>query len=182
VRIFSREPIESIRTLACDPDSHTSVALARVILAERFGTRPEFTDLRDAHADSQIARLLIGDKVVREEPQGFPHQLDLGLAWKQLTSLPFVFATWMARERTPLGDLPPRLVTARAQGLQNIEQIITRHAASHGWRNDVAHRYLTEYLKFEIGPRQIEAIQRFHQLAVQHGTIDATLRTLRFYK
>src|SRR6266478_2379165 len=36
VRIFSRVPIERIRTLACDTDSHTSVALARIILAEEF--------------------------------------------------------------------------------------------------------------------------------------------------
>src|SRR4051794_38517029 len=26
VRIFAKQPIETIRTLACDPDSHTSVA------------------------------------------------------------------------------------------------------------------------------------------------------------
>src|SRR5439155_6836135 len=37
VRIFSRVPIEQIKTLACDTDSHTSVALARIILAEQFG-------------------------------------------------------------------------------------------------------------------------------------------------
>src|SRR5688572_8487009 len=29
VRIFSRVPIEQVTSLACDPDSHTSVALAR---------------------------------------------------------------------------------------------------------------------------------------------------------
>src|SRR5580700_5964331 len=37
VRIFSPVPIERIDSLACDPDSHTSVALAQVILAERYG-------------------------------------------------------------------------------------------------------------------------------------------------
>src|SRR4051794_40726287 len=41
VRIFSPQPIEKIRTLACDPDSHTSVALARIILADRHGIKPE---------------------------------------------------------------------------------------------------------------------------------------------
>src|SRR5438067_7958580 len=45
VRIFSRKPIEQVQTLACDTDSHTSVALARVILAETYGLRPTFTDL-----------------------------------------------------------------------------------------------------------------------------------------
>src|SRR3954469_15289607 len=45
VRIFSRVPIERITTLACDTDSHTSVALAHLILANRFGLRPQFHDL-----------------------------------------------------------------------------------------------------------------------------------------
>src|SRR6476646_8344679 len=44
VRIFSKCPVTEIRTLACDTDSHTSVALARVIFAERYGTRPAFVD------------------------------------------------------------------------------------------------------------------------------------------
>src|SRR5437870_4538763 len=33
VRLFSRVPISEIQTLACDTESHTSVALARIILA-----------------------------------------------------------------------------------------------------------------------------------------------------
>src|SRR5205823_445829 len=69
VRLFSPAPIERTTLLACDTDSHTSVALARVILAERFGLRPEFTDLpTGADAPRGAARLLIGDKVICEEP------------------------------------------------------------------------------------------------------------------
>src|SRR5262245_28204072 len=45
VRIFSPSPIDQIESLACDPESHTSVALARIVLAERFGIRPDFVDL-----------------------------------------------------------------------------------------------------------------------------------------
>src|SRR5437868_13156647 len=45
VRIFSRVPIERIKTLACDTDSHTSVALARIILAEEFDIHPRLIDL-----------------------------------------------------------------------------------------------------------------------------------------
>jgi chorismate dehydratase len=88
VRIFNRRPIDTLTMLACDPDSHTSVALARVILAETYGIRPELRDLRDPSLPPDTPRLLIGDKVITEEPEGFDHQLDLGEAWKQLTGLP----------------------------------------------------------------------------------------------
>src|ERR1700722_2889150 len=36
VRIFSPEPISKVTTLACDTDSHTSIALARILLAELY--------------------------------------------------------------------------------------------------------------------------------------------------
>ncbi|MEL7239537.1 MAG: MqnA/MqnD/SBP family protein, partial [Planctomycetota bacterium] len=90
VRIFSQTPLHEVKSLACDPDSRTSVALARIVFAERFGLRPDFVPLRSASGAPGEARLLIGDKVVCEEPVGFEHQLDLGHAWKELTGLPFV--------------------------------------------------------------------------------------------
>src|SRR4051794_14906235 len=131
VRIFSPVPIEQIRTLACDTDSHTSVALARVLLAEQYELRPEFVPLdsvREGQAAAGVAKLLIGDKVVAQEPPRslMPHQLDLGEAWKQLTGRPFLFAAWMAREGVELGDLPAVLARAKADGLAHVEQIIAR--------------------------------------------------------
>jgi chorismate dehydratase len=172
VRIFSRVPIPEIKTLACDTDSHTSVALARILFAELYGAVPEMTSLPAAgFADSSAAKLLIGDKVVCEEPAGYPHQLDLGEAWKRLTGLPFVFAAWMAREGVDLGDLPGRLRDAKGAGLADVDRIIARDAVPRGWPADVARRYLTQYLQFDVGPRHLAAIERYHALAFQHGVL-----------
>jgi chorismate dehydratase len=41
VRLFSKKPIEQIKTLSCDTDSHTSVILARIVLKELYGIAPE---------------------------------------------------------------------------------------------------------------------------------------------
>ena len=178
VRVFSAAPIEAMDVLACDPDSHTSVALARILLAERYGLRPEFVGLEAAGRYRDAARLLIGDKVVCEEPAGLPHQLDLGDAWRCLTGLPFVFAAWMARDGVDLGDLPVRLARAKRRGLEHVGQIIARHATPRGWPADTARRYLTEYLKYDIGPAQLEAIRRFHSLAARHAVLDGPPRPL----
>jgi chorismate dehydratase len=171
VRIFSPVPIEQIATLACDTDSHTSVALARILLAERFGIRPEFVPLSLAQNDSPIARLLIGDKVICQEPAGLSHQLDLGEAWKQQTGLPFVFAAWMARDGVELGDLPVRLELAKYDGCAHTDAIIARHATPLGWPVDIAREYLTERLQYSIGPAHLTAIRLFHQLAFEYGLI-----------
>lgn len=170
VRIFSRVPIGQITSLACDTESHTSVALATILLAEQYGRRPELMPLEQG-AQSAETLLLIGDKVVCEEPAGYPYQLDLGEAWKSLTGLPFVFAIWTARADVELADLASKLSAAKARGLANVTQLVERYAVPRGWPADVARRYLTEYLQFEIGPRQMEAIKVFHAMAAKHGLI-----------
>jgi chorismate dehydratase len=167
VRIFSKVPVERITSLACDTDSHTSVALARILLSEMMGLHPQLID----HGPAE-ARLLIGDKVVCEEPAGFGYQLDLGQAWKEFTGLPFVFATWVARQETELGNLPQRLEEAKRNGLRHVKEIVAEHAVPRGWPAALAMQYLTEYLKFNIESRQLEAIRLFHQLAQKHGLIE----------
>jgi chorismate dehydratase len=179
VRLFSPVPLERTRVVACDMDSHTSVALARVIFAERFKLRPKLIDLHPSDVPSDAARLLIGDKVILEEPRDLHHQLDLGEAWKQMTGEPFVFACWMARSGVDLGDLPERLRLAKNEGLEHVEEIIAEHAIPGGWPAGVARRYLLEHLKFDIGPRQLQAIRLFHRLAYQHGALDRPPRPLQ---
>ena len=172
VRLFSRTPIEQTTTLAVDPDSHTSVILARIILEKVYGLRPEVIPLARATDAAGETRLLIGDKVVTAEPQGLMYQLDLGEAWKRWTGLPFVFAVWTARADVDLVDLPARLVRARQEGLANVDALITQSATPRGWPADLARKYLTAYLKFEIGEAQLEAIRRYHALAHELGFIE----------
>ncbi len=179
VRLFSRTPIARTRVLAADTDSHTSVILARVILHKRFGLTPEIIPLDRATDAPYETRLLIGDKVVTDEPRGFDHQLDLGAAWKDLTGLPFTFAVWTARGGLDVSDLPQRLERALECGLANVEHLIQTHALPRRWPADIARRYLMEYLKFRIGPRHVEAIRRFHTMAHESGLIDRC-EALRF--
>lgn len=182
VRIFSRKPLGEVRQLACDTDSHTSVALARVVLAERYGVRPEFADFRREAAGGEDAVLLIGDKVVCEEPRGYELQLDLGAAWKGMTGLPFLFAAWMAREGVALGDLPQRLEAAKQEGRRHVDEIVTRHAVSRGWPAEVARRYLTQHMKYDVGPEYLEAMGLFHRLAARHGAIAGPPRGIEVYR
>ena len=57
--------------------------------------------------------------------------------------------------------------------MAQIEQIVSRYAIPRGWPAGLAWQYLAVFLKFEIGPRQLEAIRTFHELAAAHGIIDS---------
>ncbi|MEM8873629.1 MAG: menaquinone biosynthesis protein [Planctomycetota bacterium] len=171
VRIFSQTPLDRIDRLCCDPDSHTSVALARIVMKRLHGRVPELAPLHAVTGAPGEARLLIGDKVVCEEPVGFEHQLDLGAAWKQLTGLPFVFACWTARAGVELGDIIETLADCRTRGLGMVDELIKKHAIPRGWPPGIAHRYLTQHLHYEVGERQLEAIELYHRYAEEDGII-----------
>lgn len=184
VRVFSRVPIREIRRVHTDGDSHTSVALLEIVLEALNGRRPELSTLKTPApegAEPPETVLLIGDKVVRDEPTArlYPYQLDLGSAWKSLSGLPFVFATWLARAGEDLGELPATLRRYRERNLLRIPEIVSSHA--DGWPADLANRYLTEILRYEIGPRELESIALFWERCHALGLID-NLRPMRLYR
>lgn len=178
VRLFARVPIEQVTRVACDIESHTSVALAKVLFAKLWKASPTFVSSPAASDEPHEARLLIGDKVICEAPTDMPHQVDLGEAWKALTGLPFVFAIWTARPNVKLGDLPAKLVAAKAQGLAQAAELVDRYAVPRGWPADIALAYVTRYLKYDIGERQIEAIERFHEYADEIGVLPGARQPL----
>lgn len=181
VRIFSHVPLEQIRTLACDTDSRTSVALARILLAEQCGVRPGILDLDAAEAGRCDARLLIGDKVVCGSHGRYEHEFDLGVLWKKHTGLPFLFAVWMTRDGRDLRDLAARLRLAREEGIRNVDRIVSRDARRLGWPDALARRYLTTWMKYDVGEPQLRAMELFHSLAAKHGLLEGAPRPLEHY-
>ncbi len=177
VRLYSRVPLGDITAVHADTDSHTSVALLRVLLHELHGLSPEFIHFDAQHrlvegrpldpAHPPQAMLLIGDKVVTASPSAtvYPHQLDLGGAWNELTGKPFVFAVWMAREGADLGDLPSLLAERRDRNLTDTAAIAAHYAAGHGWPLDLAADYLGGILRYRLGERELDAIADFARRA-----------------
>ena len=85
------------------------------------------------------------------------------------------------RPGVELRDLPQRLARAKRAGLQHVDEIVAQEAAPRRWPADVARRYLTEYLCFDIGPEQVRSIERFHALAHHHGVLGHAPWPLRIH-
>ncbi len=183
VRVFARRPFDEITKVAVDGDSRTSVALLQVIFDELHGSLIEVVPLAgidpSALPDGIDAVLLIGDKVVNAAPD-LPHQLDLGATWKELTSLPFVFAAWMARPSSDLGDLPRLLTRRRALNLSRIPEVAARHAPAAGWPTPLAEHYLGRLLRYDLGQRELKAITTFWERCRRLGLI-GEIRPLALY-
>lgn len=186
VKLFFRVPVAEVRTLALDEGSRTSAALARILLAERYGVRPQTLDLpigstlADTTAD---AVLLIGDRAMHSPAGEFAAVWDLGDQWWQWTELPFVFALWIARPGLPADELA-RLDTAlrgsRDAGVQALANIAAAEAAPLGLTQPECLGYLKHNLHFFLGQREQQALERFRRLAARAGLIPSGAR-LEFF-
>ena len=126
VKLYSRVPFGEIRTLALDAGSRTSVALARIMLAERFGVVPRLEPLpfeRSVASTATDAVLLIGDRAMHAPAERFAATWDLGEEWLRWTGLPFVFAVWAAKGGTDLGHVEEALGRARDLGVERAAEI-----------------------------------------------------------
>lgn len=195
VRLFSTRPIEQIRHVAVDADSHTSVALLRLVLGRKFDVRPRITELdiesrissRGADAafpEAHDAVLVIGDKVVTSAPpaERYPHQIDLGEQWKALTGLPFVYAVWMCRAerlREPwLRAIAAVLDRQRRHNATRLDWIVGARASHRGWPRERARAYLGVSLQYDVSDRHRAAVEQFFDWCAQDGLIDAHRPTL----
>lgn len=192
VRLYSATPIGEVARVFVDSESHTSVALLRILLKAMHGIEPEFIEFnaRERMAQRESlepaewpdAMLLIGDKVVTDSPPAirYPHQLDLGDAWKALTGLPFVYAVWACLER----DASSARVRAAAIALDRqrrhnatrLDWLISTRAPERGWPIDLAQTYLHDLLRYEVGPREREAVERFFAMAQGVGALGGVRR------
>ena len=169
ILLISRVPFRQIRTLAADESSRTSVQLARLILRECYGAEPHISrhapQLEKMLKDADAA-LIIGDPALQIEPASLPYEwLDLGSEWLLLTHLPMVFAAWAGKPGRPVNFLAELTRNSYQFGKAHLDEII---AAEHGKRKvskELAERYLTQFIRFELGRREQDGLEAFLELA-----------------
>jgi predicted solute-binding protein len=165
ILLVSQVPAPQLRTVAVDSSSRTSVALAEVVLRERFGVTPQLIwhspQLARMLASADAA-LLIGDTALRFHPDEQPyHVYDLGQEWKWMTGLPMVFAVWAARPGVIGPEAAGVLHASYRFGRERIEEITTKESVRRGFPEDLVRQYLTHYIHYELTAEFQQGMQRF---------------------
>jgi len=171
ILLISRRPFAEIRTLSVDSSSRTSVALARILLAERFGCTPVLTAHRPS-LDEMLAEcdaaLIIGDPALHLDPAILPYQtLDLGAEWVAWTGLPMVFAVWAGRREFLTPDVAAAFRDSYAWGHAHNDELVARAHAERAFPLALAYDYFTRYIVYELTARHIEGLERFRSLVRQ---------------
>jgi chorismate dehydratase len=164
VSIFSEVPLEQVETVLLDYQSHTSVALTKILFKKYWNLHPEF---QAAYPDYEkdikgtTAGLVIGDRAFLQKKR-VPYEYDLAEVWKQMTGLPFVFAAWVANK-----ELPEAFVDAfnRANefGLTEISRVIEMNP-NHDYN---LYYYFTKNLSYKLDESKRKGLQLFLDLIKQ---------------
>jgi chorismate dehydratase len=176
VKLLGRRPLAEVRTLALDESSRTSAVLARILLLQRYGVRPDIepfpvgTPVQQCGADAVV---LIGDRAIHPPDAGFVDQWDLGEEWYRWAGLPFVFAMWVAHRGIDLARLDAPLRAARDAGVANLQGIARQEAAAVGLTYGQTLTYLRQHLHFFFGSQERRGLQMFFREAASLGAIPA---------
>jgi len=103
VFIFSNCDIKDVKHIQLDPQSRSSNNLAKVLLKNFWKIQPELMVGAADYSlstDRQTAFVQIGDRTFGKKDK-YPFVYDLAEEWQKFTSLPFVFAAWIANKPIP---------------------------------------------------------------------------------
>ena len=174
VALFARKPLKDIRSIALDTSSRTSVALTRVLCARRFQISPDFRphgpDLSAMLATADAA-LLIGDPALFVDHRAMNvEKVDLGLAWTDMTALPFVWAVWAGRPDAASASTVALLHEAAESGRQHLDDIASAYSTEPA-RQAIGRQYLRENLLFDLTPRALDGLRAFYREASALGLV-----------
>ncbi len=161
-----------------DTASRTSVVLSKLIL-DSMGVRPKFTPMP---ADEGVPKavgtkgaLVIGDRAFDVKKSQI---LDLGREWNHLTGLPMIFAVWAARPGVLAPEDVQELARAAQHGLGIRTELAQKFAAMKGGDPERYRRYLTQRIRYGVGPHEMNGLETFLRKAAEKGFLPPT--TVRY--
>ena len=192
VLLLSRVPVEELdgREILISGESHTSVALLRLLMRDRYRQRVSYATSQVTpalrSAKPPVAFLAIGDEALRlRHHPDYPYRVDLAEAWREWTGLPFIFGLWVvsrdAADRRLFHSDPGELLrNGRDWGLGHMDVILD--LTGHGCplsREDLAY-YYREGLVYSLGAAELKGVRLFYEKLAAAGMIPA-VPPMRFF-
>lgn len=183
VALFSRRPVHELdgATVLRTASSRTSVLLLELLCRHRWKVRPKFATVRAESTDLTAlagfpheAVLVIGDAaLVLAAERRYPYMTDLGLAWKEWTGLPFVFAVWAARrdaDHQAIQRVHQALLQSRQWGLANLAELSRAASLVTGIDEAATAAYLGD-LDYALSYRHLAGLTDFFRRLAQDGLV-----------
>ena len=162
VCLFSEVPLREIERVYLDYQSRSSVALLKWLMRESWGIDAELVETTDDSYRQKIsgnaAGLVIGDRAL-EQRKISTFIYDLGLEWRKITGLPFVFAAWVSVNELP-EDFIRAFDEANAAGLSRIPEIV----AENPFPLYDLQKYYTIHISYLLDERKRKGLDLFLEI------------------
>ena len=165
VCLFSKIPLAAIKTIYLDYQSKTSAQLIQILARYYWKISPVFKTA-PIHFEENLTNLdsflMIGDRAIGLETQ-FEYVYDLAKEWQQFTSLPFVFAAWVATT-----DLNNDFLVAFNNSLKT--GLDKRRDVAKEWQPNFPNFDVADYfykaISYEWDEQKRKGLQHFFELAI----------------
>jgi chorismate dehydratase len=157
VLLVSDKPLEMIKKIYLDFESRTSVQLVRVLAKHYWKIDVEWKalDKEESINFSELeAVVIIGDKCF-DLVNNFKYVYDLSYEWQKFSSLPFVFACWVANKKIP-ENVKKQFYEALKFGVENIDRAIENISSKINLYN-----YLTKNISYTFDKPKRQAMDLF---------------------
>ncbi|MEO5582732.1 MAG: menaquinone biosynthesis protein [Saprospiraceae bacterium] len=159
VCILSEVPLDQITSVYLDYQSRTSVLLARLLFHKFWKLNPFFLNAKagyEVDIKGNKAGLVIGDRALALKSK-YSYVFDLGLAWKEYASLPFVYAVWLQTRKLP-SEFIELFNQSLALGVSSIPSIVKNHPAA---QQEMLSRYFSENIHYPLTPAYDQGLEQF---------------------
>lgn len=191
VLLLSQLPIARLENqeILISGESHTSVALLRLLLRDYYGVRATLrTGSVSASLNSgerPVAFLAIGDEALRLRAHpDYPTRVDLAEAWRKWTGMPFIFGLWVADAATAdaglFQDDPGEILRrGRDWGLAHMDIILDITGYGCPMSREELRDYYQKGLFYTLRDDQLAGLKLFYEKLAGAGMIPA-VPPLRF--
>jgi chorismate dehydratase len=169
VVLLSEVPLNEIKTILLDNQSRTSVELVQILANKFWNIQPVWQDAEEKYETliaGTTAGVVIGDRTFTLKNK-FKYVYDLAAEWKKFTSLPFVFACWVANKKLP-ADFIQRFNTALKNGLEAKSEVIKQYTDTHKIEFDIKD-YLENKLSFTLDNGKRQALNLFLEYVTEEA-------------
>jgi chorismate dehydratase len=159
--------------------SATAMGLTRLVMENHYAMKPSYleVDLAGGVPGDLDSLLVIGDDALTLEYRGiYPHTLDLGSFWLDLTGLPFVFGLWAVNRAfadehvIETAQVASALYASKNMGKRARDDAARLASRRTGVAEDVCRSYLA-HIEYDFDADHRAGLMRFFQLLKERGEI-----------
>ncbi|MFI5220134.1 MAG: menaquinone biosynthetic enzyme MqnA/MqnD family protein [Bacteroidia bacterium] len=173
VLLLSDVPLEKIKFIFTDYQSRTSVLLLKILLHHHWHCSPLFLESSAGYEElikNDTAGLVIGDRALLLQKK-YQYAYDLSEAWYEMTSLPFVFACWVANKKLP-DQFILNFNNALKYGMNHLKEAVNEYDKKYFSQTEIKN-YLTNSISYSFDAEKKKAMKLFFEMVSREEKIAA---------